>query len=183
MKRFLITLIVTAITFFHAFCFCAQAMLLHGNAQYNAEDVREQTFRGIKYNLNPETFRPYWSDPNHFANYETLKDGKNEIENRHLSLFSDGTYGVRYRHDPYHNYYYDTNGILFKIDVLNKPFDQYPHRSVAYNRYGGFKNATFVVSKDEQYLYDINKKLMGHWVNSACYDEDGNVLMLRKNSQ
>jgi len=100
-----------------------------------------------------------------------------------MALFSDGTYGIRYLDDPYHNYYYDKHGNLFKIDVLNKPYNEYPHKSVAYNRYGAFKNATFVISKEEQYLYDREKNLMGHWIGNACYDEKGNVLMLRKNAK
>ena len=159
------------------------ALILQGNAEFNAEIAREETFNNIVYTLDPEEFKEHWSDPNHVINYNTLKNGQNRIANRELSLFSDGTYGVRYLSDPYHNYYYDPEGVLFKIDVLNKPFNVYPHRSIAYNRYGSFKNATFVISKTEQYLYDVNKKLLGHWVGNACYDSKGNVLMLRKNAE
>lgn len=160
----------------------ASALILQGNAEFNAELAREETFNNIDFTMGPNAFRDYWNDPNHDANYAALHSGKNKIADRYLALFSDGTYGVRYAKDPYHNYYYDNEGMLFKVDVLNKPFDVYPHRSVAYNKYGAFKNATFVVSKTEQYLYDANKKLMGHWVDNACYDEKGNVLMLRKNA-
>ena len=144
--------------------------------------MKEETFNNIDYALGPNEFRDYWSDPNYMENYTSMKNGEHKVGNRYLALFSDGTYGVRYANDPYHNYYYDQNGSLFKFDVLNKPFNVYPHRSVAYNRFGAFKNATFVVSKDEQYLYDAGKNLMGHWVENACYDENGNVLMLRKNA-
>lgn len=161
----------------------ATALILQGNAQYNAEIAREAAFSNINYALGPNEFRDYWSDPNHSSNYDALNIGKNKIANRSLALFSDGSYGVRYDNDPFHNYYYDKNGSLFKIDVLDKPFNTYPHKSVAYNRYGAFKNATFVISKEEQYLYDRDKNLIGHWVGSACYDEKGNVLMLRKNVQ
>lgn len=161
----------------------ANALTLQGNAQFNDELAREETFHNINYALGPNEFKDYWNDPNHLSNYGALKAGKNSVANRQLAWFSDGTYGVRYENDPYHNFYYDKNGSLFKIDVLNKPYNVYPHRSIAYNRYGAFKNATFAISKDEQYLYDINQKLMGHWVNNACYDEKGNVLMLRKNAQ
>lgn len=161
----------------------AGALILQGNAQFNAELAREETFAGINYALGPNEFRDYWTDPNFEANRDALNNNVNKLHNRYLAFFSDGTYGVRYTNDPYHNYYYDEFGTLFKVDVLNKPFDVYPHRSVAYNRYGTFKNATFVVSKNEQYLYDKNQKLLGHWVENACYDEHGNVLMLRKNAQ
>ncbi len=156
------------------------ALMLQGNAQFNAEMAREEVFNKIDYALGPNAFRDYWEDPNNAANYEALSQGKTKVSNRQLSLFSDGTYGVRYTNDPYHNYYYQKDGTLFKVDVLNKPFYVYPHRSVAYNRYGSFKNATYAVSKSEQYLYDIQKNLMGHWVDDTCYDEKGNVLMLRK---
>ncbi len=156
------------------------ALVLQGNAQFNAEAAREETFNNINYALGPNEFRDYWTDPNHDANYSALSKGATKVANRQLSLFSDGTYGVRYLNDPYHNYYYQQDGSLFKVDVLNKPYYVYPHRSVAYNKYGTFKNATFVVSKNEQYLYDSEKRLMGHWVDDACYDGKGNVLMLRK---
>ena len=161
----------------------ASALILQGNAEINTQAAREETFNNINYALGPNEFRDYWNDPNYAINYNALKNGSNKVANRQLSLFSDGTYGVRYLNDPYHNYYYDENGILFKVDVLNKPYNVYPHRSVAYNRYGAFKNATYVVSKNEQYLYDKNKNLLGHWVENACYDENGNVLMLRKNAE
>lgn len=159
------------------------ALMLQGNAQYNAELAREETFSNINYALGPNAFRSYWTDPNYIKNYNSLNNGIVNIENRELALFSDGSYGVRYIDDPYHNYYYDKQGNLFKIDVLNKPYNEYPHKSVAYNRYGAFKNATFVISKDEQYLYDRDKNLIGHWLGNACYDEKGNVLMLRKNAK
>ncbi len=174
-------LIVILFSIFLALPACA--LTLQGNAEFNAELAREETFSNINYALGPNAFRDYWYDPNYIANYTGLKSGKNAIENRTMALFSDGTYGIRYSNDPYHNYYYDTKGALFKVDVLNKPYNEYPHRSVAYNKYGAFKNATFVVSDKEQYLYDKNKNMIGHWVENACYDDNGNVLMLRKRAQ
>lgn len=160
----------------------ASALILQGNAQINEEIAREETFSNVVFVLPPNQFVEHWSDPNYIANYNALQAGRTKVANRYLAWFSDGTYGVRYAQDPYHNYYYDEEGELFKVDVLNKPYDEYPHRSIAYNRYGSFKNATFVVSKNEQYLYDVNKRLMGHWIDNACYDSKGNVLMLRKNA-
>ena len=175
MKKILLTLL------FIFLALPASALMLQGNAEFNAEMAREEVFNNIDYALGPNAFRDYWQDPNYVANYAAASNGKNKLHNRYIALFSDGTYGIRYDNDPFHNYYYDGQGLLFKVDVLNKPFNVYPHKSVAYNKYGAFKNATFVVSKTEQYLYDSNKKLMGHWVGNACYDEKGNVLMLRKN--
>ena len=160
----------------------ASALMLQGNAEFNAELARDEVFNGVNFILKPSTFQPHWVDANYLSNYNALQNGKNKVADRYLALFSDGTYGLRYADDPYHNYYYDAEGVLFKVDVLNKPYDEYPHRSVAYNKYGVFKNATFVLSKREQYLYDVNKKLIGHWIENACYDSKGNVLLLRKNA-
>ncbi len=177
MKKFLLIIL----TLFWALP--VSALILQGNAEINAEIAREETFNNVNYSLGSNEFKDFWTDPNHLANYSAMKAGNNKLADRYLAWFSDGTYGVRYKNDPYHNYYYDQNGKLFKVDVLNKPFNVYPHSSVAYNKYGVFKNATYVVSKYEQYLYDSNKKLMGHWVDNACYDNAGNVLMLRKNAE
>ena len=174
MKKFLLTIL----TFF--IMLPASALVLQGNAEINAELAREETFKNIDYALGPNEFRDYWSDPNYMENYTSMKNGVHKVGNRYLALFSDGTYGVRYTNDPYHNYYYSETGSLFKVDVLDKPYNIYPHRSVAYNKYGAFKNATYVVSEKEQYLYDAKQNLIGHWIDNACYDEQGTVLMLRK---
>ena len=160
----------------------ASALMLQGNAEFNAELAREEVFNNVNFVLKPSTFQPHWTDANYMSNYSALQNGKNKVGERYLALFSDGTYGLRYENDPYHNYYYDAEGVLFKVDVLNKPFNEYPHSSIAYNKYGVFKNATFVVSKKEQYFYDVNKKLIGHWIDNACYDSKGNVLLLRRNA-
>lgn len=174
MKKFLSIIVL--------FCLMlpASALTLQGNAQFNAEYAKEETFNNISYALGPNEFRDYWQDPNYISNYDAVQNGVHHLHNRYLVYFSDGTYGVRYSNDPYHNYYYNEYGELFKVDVLNKPYDVYPHRSVAYNKYGAFKNATYVVSSKEQYLYDSKQNLMGHWLDNACYDAGGNVLMLRK---
>lgn len=174
MKKILLTILTFLIML------PVSALTLQGQAEFNAELAKEEVFRGITYILDQNTFFSHWHDSNHTSNYNALQQGQNRVGERHLALFSDGTYGLRYANDPFHNYYYDSDGVLFKVDVLDKPFNEYPHRSVAYNKYGVFKNATYVTSKDEQYLYDVNKKLMGHWKNNACYDEKGNVLLLRK---
>lgn len=176
MKKLLLTLLTLCIML------PASALILQGNAQFNDELAREETFNNVNYALGPNEFRDYWEDPNYNANYNAMQKGLHKVSNRYLSFFSDGTYGVRYINDPFHNYYYNESGSLFKVDVLNKPYNVYPHRSIAYNKYGAFKNATYVVSKNEQYLYDAKQNLMGHWVDNACYDDKGNVLMLRKNA-
>ena len=175
LKHIIIILFVFVITI------PSHALVLQGNAQFNAEIAKEEVFENIKYSLGPNTFRNFWVDPNYVTNQNALSNGQTRIGNRYIVMFSDGTYGVRYIQDEYHNYYYNQNGELFKVDVLDKPFNEYPHTSIAYNKYGSFKNATFVISKYEQYLYDINQKLMGHWVDDTCYDDNGNVLMHRKN--
>ena len=96
----------------------ASALVLQGNAQINAELAREETFSDIDYALGPNEFRDYWSDPNYMANYTSMKNGQHKVGNRYLSLFSDGTYGVRYTNDPYHNYYYSETRDLLITRVL-----------------------------------------------------------------
>ena len=174
MKNFLITILSLFLML------PASALMLQGNAEFNAELARDEVFKGVNFILPTGSFQSHWADSNHLSNYAALQNGETNVGDRNLALFSDGTYGVRYALDPYHNYYYDSNGLLFKVDVLNKPFNEYPHSSIAYNKYGVFKNATYVVSKKEQYLYNVNKELIGHWLDNACYDEKGNVLLLRK---
>ena len=178
MKKLLLFFILNML-----FILPVSSITLTGSAEYNIDSAKTEAFHGVRYSLDRNSLSNYLKDPNYIQNYTYVLRGKTKIQDRTLAAFSDGTYGVRYSNDLYHNYYYDTKGSLFKVDVLNKPFNEYPHRSVAYNKYGAFKNATFVVSDREQYLYDKNKNMIGHWVENACYDENGNVLMLRKRAQ
>ena len=58
------------------FALPSAALMLQGNAQYNAELAREETLSNINYALGPNAFREYWTDPNHIANYNALNNGQ-----------------------------------------------------------------------------------------------------------
>lgn len=159
------------------------SMTLTGSAEYNVESAKTEAFHGVKYAIGRNSLSDYLKDPNYIQNYTYVLRGETKIFDRMLASFSDGTYGVRFDSDPYHNYYYDKTGKLFKVDVLNKPQNEYPHTSVAYDSKGNIINSTFVISKDEQYIFNPQKKLVGHWVGQYCYDANNRIQMTREYSR
>lgn len=178
MKKLLLFFILNML-----FILPVSSITLTGSAEYNIDSAKTEAFHGVRYSLDRNSLSNYLKDPNYIQNYTYVLRGKTKIQDRTLAAFSDGTYGVRFDNDPYHNYYYDNKGNLFKVDVLDKPQNEYPHRSVAYNEKGNIINSTFVVSKDEQYIFNAQRKLVGHWVGKYCYDANNRIQMTRKYSK
>ena len=75
-------------------------------------------------------------------------------------------------------YYYTPDGTLKNIELyfLNQ---SYPLRSAKYNIDGTLDSTTISISKDEQFVFDKNKKLLAHWIGKNCYDEHGQLIMTR----
>ena len=50
-----------------------------------------------------------------------------------------------------------------------------------YDKYidGTLDSTTISISKDEQFVFDKNKKLLAHWIGKNCYDENGHLIMTR----
>ncbi len=178
MKKIFLYVLLTLL-----FVLPVSSMTLTGSAEYNVDSAKTEAFQGIKYSIGRNSISNYLKDPNYIQNYTYVLRGATKIQDRTLASFSDGTYGVRFDNDPYHNYYYDKNGNLFKVDVLDKPQNEYPHTSVAYDSKGNIINSTFVVSKDEQYIFNPQKKLVGHWVGQYCYDANNRIQMKREYSR
>ena len=154
--------------------------LLTGSVDYNVDSARTEAFQGIKYSLSRNSLQKYQVDPDYVSNYTAVLRGNTRLDGRTIATFSDGTYGVRFDDDLFHNYYYNANGSLFKVDELDKPDNVYPHRSVSYDRTGALMQSALVISKNESYIYNLQKKLIAHWVGENCFDENGRIQMTRK---
>lgn len=174
MKNFLLFLIVF---FFFSLNIKAQT-LLYGEAEYNVQKALNEVQSKVIYKINPIIFKPYLFDYNKNENIMALLNGKIEIKDRELALFSSGTYGVVYKKDLLHAYYYSAEGKLEYIDVRSGY--NYPFKSYQYDVNGNLVNMGLRVSKRETYLYDNKSKLIAHWVGENGYDENGNIIMTRK---
>lgn len=153
-------------------------ILLEGAAEYNVQSAREEVTDEVQYKINPSLFAPNLLDPNNKENLSALYKGQVSLKDRELALFSIGTYGITYKDDPLHAYYYSNRGVLEYVDVRSRK--EYPYKSYQYDVAGNLVNMGLRISKREAYLYDPKGKLIAHWVGPNGYDEKGRLIMTRK---
>lgn len=153
-------------------------MVLQGVAEYNVQSAREEVQKSVQCKINPRQFAPNLVDLNYAENITALLKGQVELKDRTLALFSVGTYGVVYRNDPLHAYYYSSSGVLEFVDI--RTGKDYPYKSYQYDMGGNLVNMGLRLSKGETYIYDAKGKLIAHWVGSNGYDENGRIIMTRK---
>lgn len=173
MKKILLLFIVI--------CFSQTAfasMVLQGAAQYNVESALNEVKEDVQYKINPALFAANLLDYNRNENMTAMLNGQVELKDRTLAYFSVGTYGVTYKNDPLHAYYYSNSGVLEYVDVRTS--QTYPYKSYQYDMSGKLVNMGLRISKGETYIYNPAGKLMAHWVGANGYDEAGRVIMTRK---
>ncbi len=162
--------------------FCSQStladMLLYGEAEYNVESALNEVQRTQQNKINPLFLKPHLLDVNRYENLTSLLKGQVDLKDRELALFSIGTYGVVYKNDPLHAYYYSNSGVLEYVDIRSSK--DYPYKSYQYDIAGNLVNMGLRVSKRETYIYSPNGDLIAHWVGAYGYDENGQIIMTRK---
>jgi hypothetical protein len=104
--------------------------------------------------------------------------GIQELKDRKVVRFSDGSYGIVYHDDPLFSWYYK-NGRL--INFTQKSSENYPCRITKYKPDGTIANAGYKVSDKESFIFSSNGKLIAHWKGTLCFDENNNIIMTRKN--
>ncbi len=155
-----------------------QAQVLQGGVSYDVNSTREELMNGIDYTIDSQYVNGFYYDTEHDQNVGYILQGLTELKDRTLAYFSDNTYAVAKNADPYHVYYYDSNGLLMyveKKDGLN-----YPYKTYKYNTTKKLVNMSMRVSKAETFIYSKDGKLLAHWLKDKAYDADGNVIMKRK---
>ena len=153
-------------------------MVLYGEAEYNVETALVEVRKNQQNKISPFVIKPHLLDVNRKENLTALLNGKVELKDRELALFSVGTYGVVYKNDPYHAYYYSNLGILEYVDVRSSK--DYPYKSYQYDVSGNLVNMGLRISKRETYIYSPNGRLIAHWVGANGYDESGQIVMTRQ---
>lgn len=153
-------------------------MLLYGEAEYNTQRALDEVSQTKQLKINPNFLIPHLLDINNNENLSALLKGQVELKDRELALFSIGTYGVVYKEDKLHAYYYSNSGVLEYVDFRSG--SEYPYKSYQYDIAGNLVNMGLRVSKREAYIYSPDGKLIAHWVGAYGYDERGNIIMTRK---
>ncbi len=153
-------------------------MVLYGEAEYNVETALAEVQKNQQNKINPLILRPHLLDVNRYENLTALLSGKVALKDRELALFSVGTYGVVYKNNPYHAYYYSNSGVLEYVDVRSGK--NYPYKSYQYDVVGNLVNMGLRLSKREAYIYSPDGRLLAHWVGANGYDEKGQIVMTRQ---
>ncbi len=156
---------------------CAE-VVLQGAAEYNVQSALSEVQSNVQYRISPKLFAARLLDYETEFNKRALLKGEVELKDRTLAMFSVGTYGVVYKNDPLHAYYYSNNGLLEYVDVRTGV--DYPYKSYQYDISGQLVNMGLRLSKAETYIYDKDGALIAHWIGQNGYDDRGRVIMTRK---
>lgn len=173
MKKILICLILLLSTITATYSFT-----LEGGVSFTVESARIEAFNGIKYKIDINNHKQYFTDQNFQENKRLIDKKKFKTRDRLLTVFSsDGAYAITYKSNKNISYYYDISGRLKYVDY--KLNETYPIKYIIYNIKGDLDSVVLDVGHNEQFMFDINKKLGAHWIGNNCYNEKGELIDTR----
>ncbi len=156
----------------------AAGQIIQGGVEYNTDTARQELFNTQRQTIPANLLKSHIIDTNNIENSMLLLNGQSELKDRTLARFSDGSYGIIYKNDPLHAWYYNSDGILTHCEV--KSSTAYPYKSYKYSTDNRLINMSLRVSEDETFIYSPDKKLIAHWLSGNCYNNEGKVIMTRK---
>ena len=175
------TLLVFATLFF--ICMPVNAYTLKGGVEYTVDKARIVAFDNAPQNINKNEFGAYLNDKFYFSSIGYINGNISVAVARKVVPFYDkgklSFYGVQYDNDPSKKYYYSPKGKLLKYEI-NTFKGEYPYKTMAYDTQGKLLNINLVVSDHESFLFDKNKKLIGHWLNNQFYNSKGEKDITRR---
>ena len=151
---------------------------LRGSVSYTVADAKRDAFKGISKKININKYGKVLKDPFYEENKMLLKLGKNEADNRNIIGFSSRKYAYAYKKAMTVAYYYTDEGDLENIGISSSP--DYPKRTIKYDIKGILSDVAIELSDKEQFVFDADKKLIGHWIKNNCYNEKGELIMTRE---
>ncbi len=177
--------------------FTAQATTLEGGVELDwpslsqnsrdsiIQELRTKLFNNIQPKVDMSPFVERKIDADRDENIVILETKSYKPQDRLVAgfyLFNKilVLYGVKYKSDKYHVYYYDMLGHLTFVDILEKPYDEYPYTSYQYDTKGKLISVIHNISDYDQYVYKANGDFYGRWYNSKCYSKKAKIIMTRK---
>ena len=173
MKKYLVILFI-----FVFFMSTAEARTIKAGVTYTFADAKRDAFKGVSKKININKYGKVLKDPFYEENKMLLKLGKNEADNRYIIGFSIGGYAYAYKKAKTVAYYYTDEGDLENIGISSSP--DYPKRTIKYDIKGILSDVAIELSDKEQFVFDADKKLIGHWIKNNCYNEKGELIMTRE---
>ena len=160
------------------FCFVyvipVYSYTLKGGVSYTVEEARAKAFSNVPLKIDMNEYKKYFKDPNYEENKKAISDEKKRLKGRQLTFFSVGGYSIVYYNNLTTAFYYDDFGNLELIEF------HYQEKDIAYTVSGNLDRISLLVKKSECFIFDLNKKLVAHWIGNNCYNEKGELIMTRK---
>ena len=151
--------------------------IITGGVTYTAQNAKEELLQNIPKTFDYKYIMENLYDPNFEQNSQYLLKGQNELNDRTIANFSDGSYGIIYKSRPNYVFYYFSNGSMTHYEI--KESLEFPYKTYKYNLQRKLVNMTMRVSKDETYIFKPDGELIAHWLKEFCYDENNNIIMTR----
>lgn len=152
---------------------------------YTTDSARQEAFNGAQFFRNVSGFSP--KDPFYLENKENiLKTGASNFryKNRTITVFYDYStkkftgYTVSEEHSMV-TFYFDYLGNLEAVEYETSI--NYPIKSYRYDYPKGMLIAVGMhVKSGDDYLFHPTGKLLSHCINAKCYNEAGQVTLLRE---
>ena len=162
-----IAFIIFLIFFLSPAAFCKT---IKGGVYYNVNTARALAFENVENKIDINKYKKYFIDPNKNENLNAMQQGKVKYKNRYLTRFSDGMYSVQYNGQSI-SFYYDKQGNLTYIEF--DKYSKHSYKAISYDINGNLDSVSLYIDKHEQFVFDINKKLVAHWVGKNGYNENG----------
>lgn len=170
-KKFLFTLILLLLTIIPV-----KALTLTGGITYTTDSARAVAFDNVDSHININKYKEYFQDCCFNENTKNFKNIK--YKDRKVTIFENRGYAVTYKKNKRISYYYNSNGRLEYIAFST--LGKYPRKTLKYDIKGELVSSALSTAPKEQYVFDLNKKLVVHWIGDNCYNEKGELIGKRK---
>ena len=156
--------LILSILFFIIFVTPVQSAIIRGGITFSVSEARKISFHNIPYKIPTDSF------------YNFRKFKKDFGVKYTKTLFSDNTFCITPKNSMY-TYYYSENGNLIYIE--NQINEDKFIRYARYDINGNLDSVVLDVGNNEQFVFDVNKKLVAHWIGKNGYDENGELFGTR----
>lgn len=160
---------------------------------WTIESAKEEVFKDAKSWIDLSKYPSI--DPNFNENKDLINKNQLDEKNRHIIVFSDGSYSVRFYNTVTEVYTYDETGRL--TDVEFNLYDQNIYTSDDLKKYSDellyplktYKHAypsgriiciILSIKENEAYAFLPNGELVQHCIDDKCYDAHGNLIYTRE---
>lgn len=194
MKKFKVLFLLVICLFVQL---ASSAEMLKGEIEkvWTVDSAREEAFKDLKPEIDLSWAPPI--DPNLIENKQAINNQQKKVDNRIITPFSDGGYGVWILDDDNYDkvYYYSQSGELITIDFCifsSKIHDLESYESAQQNgetfpfktykhAYPGGKivNVAITVKNKDNFMFKPSGALQFHWLGNTCYDAHGKIILTR----